>query len=399
MHPCLAVAFCRWEAFKFDANDFAVPAIRFAFFASRLGGYYDFPSLTDRDYQFIVQLPDAGGARGPWPIGDTPDAAMNTVVLQGYPLRRFDSAPFKDWAATDTGIVAGAEDAPPLIELVAPDKSGDPPVQAKVTIPLTQLKAKKVDAYGVIVSLGWSDPSHEQARRAKKCSVTFQGVEMKSNKHPTQKWHPIPSRKADEWIIKIGVNGRWFCHRWTDMKPGKYYPLDKTFTFTLGEGDEIGISAHGAVIIDPGAGRYMNTTTYADRLLRFSDDEIADYQRDAVCSNNAISKRMVADYDLDTNEWKLIHPILWGEVWFELVNKLRETWGNENDRLGLLDPGLSATHQSFVNPVPVSGWDRALNNQPRRLRAFLTRAEGDFEGDPNTPEYELICQISLDPQF
>ncbi len=58
LHPVKAVASARWQGVKFAENrDKYVPGIRFTFFASRRGGYFEFKDLTDKDYEFIVDLP------------------------------------------------------------------------------------------------------------------------------------------------------------------------------------------------------------------------------------------------------------------------------------------------------------------------------------------------------
>ena len=62
LHPLKAIAFAWWEAERFEENgDLFVPAIKFQFFMSRLGGYTDFPVINDgdangNDYEFIVSL-------------------------------------------------------------------------------------------------------------------------------------------------------------------------------------------------------------------------------------------------------------------------------------------------------------------------------------------------------
>ena len=64
LHPCKALAYAWWEAERFEQNgDAFVPAIKFLFFMSRLGGYFNFPAINDgdangNDYQFIVDLPE-----------------------------------------------------------------------------------------------------------------------------------------------------------------------------------------------------------------------------------------------------------------------------------------------------------------------------------------------------
>ena len=75
LHPCKAVATARWEAVKFDQNDYHAPAIQFMFFACTQGGYKDFPTIADHDYEFIVDLPEAPHEAPQHPVGHTPDRA------------------------------------------------------------------------------------------------------------------------------------------------------------------------------------------------------------------------------------------------------------------------------------------------------------------------------------
>jgi hypothetical protein len=419
LHPCLAVAFARWEAVQFDANEFPVPAIQFIFFASRLGGYHEFRSLTGNDYEFVVDLPPGAGQPRTAPIGHTPDFAMNTLVLPGYPLRKFDSAPFRSLARTGpNGFFAGFEDARPVIELIPSKDPAGRPVQAKVKIPLTQLKAneqksgRKLDAYGVIISLGWSDPGNLQARRVKKCTVTFHGITAFNNEHPVGflRNFPIPiigiilaarRKQEGDWIIKLGVNGRWFDQFLPTVKvpknDTKTYGLGKTFVFFLDEDDEVQINSHGASFTEPGIGDFMNKKTDADRVLRFVDGTEVDYERDAVCRDNRLSPRLTTIIpELFGSPPVQRHLMLWEETWMQQVLKLSETLSFENDPLGFIDPGVSAGPQPFPNPVAVRTWDPGLNGHLRRLRGFQTIDEGELQEHPGKPEYELVYSIALE---
>src|SRR5436853_4977587 len=91
LHPCKAVATARWEAVQFPENgELFVPAIQFMFFASRWGGYHDFPTIHDQDYEFIVDLPiPAVPAPVEYTIGHTPDFPLNTGVLRWDLLKKF----------------------------------------------------------------------------------------------------------------------------------------------------------------------------------------------------------------------------------------------------------------------------------------------------------------------
>ena len=87
IHPIGTVASARWEAVKFQSaaqvlfplkGDWGIdtpfmPAVQFMFFASRLGGYLTTPKTFERDYEFIVDLPNETAARSIVPIGATPE--------------------------------------------------------------------------------------------------------------------------------------------------------------------------------------------------------------------------------------------------------------------------------------------------------------------------------------
>ncbi len=145
VNPCRAVATARWEAFKFPENDGAVPVIQFMFFASKRGGYIDHETISDTDFEFIVDLPDLDLHRtAPFPIGHTakfpaanpPRFPHNTIVLRPRLLKHFNTGAF---------LEAGTVQNPPIVEVIPPDDPSQPPKQVKVMIPLSKMGA--VEAY------------------------------------------------------------------------------------------------------------------------------------------------------------------------------------------------------------------------------------------------------------
>ena len=181
LHPCKAVASARWEAFNFDENGGAfVPAIQFMFFACRKGGYKDFSAIDDVYYEFIVDLPRIElGPDVSWPIGHTPDFNLNTVVLRPHLLKHFNYSAFEN----AFGNRASPGEADPEIELLPPPQPGKEPEQVRMKIPLTKLKGKNKDSYGVIVSLGWHDPAGAQAAAVRKITLTFSHVQTQEFRH------------------------------------------------------------------------------------------------------------------------------------------------------------------------------------------------------------------------
>ena len=263
LHPCKAVATARWEAAEFDENEKHVPAIQFMFFASRFGGYWTFPSITDRDYEFVVDLPRIEAAPRAWDIGHTPDFPLNTVVLSPRLLRKFDSDPF----AAAAGKVKGKDHLEPVIEPIPAADPANPPEQVKVKIPLTQLKGKEVDAYGVIVSLGWYDPDGSQARKVRKIRVEFPKVHKAAVNHDVGK---------EEWRLKVGVNGRWFSRNRNQVENDTDIHLEKTVELLLSEEDFITINAHG--MEENQVGDFMKREE-PDRTLRI-DGQDATWKQD-----------------------------------------------------------------------------------------------------------------------
>ena len=416
LHPCMAIAFARWEAFRFESNEFAVPAIQFVFFVSRLGGYHDFRSITDTDYEFVVDLPKVGAPARTWPIGHTPEVGMNSVVLPGYPLQKFDSTPFRTEARVGSnGFFAGQEDLRPTVELIQPKDPQNPPIQASITIPLTKLKAeeqkrgRKLDAYGVITSLGWSDPGNVQARRVRKCTVAFQEISFLENEHPTGGLRNNPivrllthvrRRKEGDSVIKIGLNGRWFTQFLSTVKAPKRFSLQGgPFVFHLSEDDFIRFNAHGCSFTEPGIGDFMNKNSDAQRVLRMEDGTVVDYERDVVDGNGPSGRtRVIFDPGLGGPPTTL-QTTVWQEAFIALVDSLKDTFAFENDPLGVIDPGLSVAPQPFPNPVPIRTWNPAFNGQVRRLRGFRTMDDGELQQHPGHLEYELVFSIKVERQL
>ena len=167
LNPCKALATARWGAFKFEENEFAVPAIQFMFFACKRGGYIDYDTIRDQDYEFILDLPLLElEPRAPLPICHTGNFPHNTIVLRPRLLMDVNQKPFS-WAST-----AAIE---PIVTPIRPDDPQKPPSQVKVRVPLTSLP-DKAEACGFILSLGWFDPNFELAKKVKVCKVKFTGA-------------------------------------------------------------------------------------------------------------------------------------------------------------------------------------------------------------------------------
>ena len=246
LHPVKAVATARWEAFAFKENnkgkekgDVHTPAIQFMFFSSKFGGYNDFDTLKPKDgkpYEFIVDLPEAPVATAPHAIGHTPDFPVNTVMVRKLELlKHFERDRFKN-------ARSGAAVVDPTVDLLPLADGGDPKRrQAKVTIPLAALER---DYYGVIISLGWRDPTGELAAKVKKVTVRFDNLFKASINHDVFK---------EEWRFKAGVNGRWFQWEFMGVSNNSNHSLASDqkgrparIELFLHEDEFVQISAHGA---------------------------------------------------------------------------------------------------------------------------------------------------------
>lgn len=232
INPPKAIATARWEAFKFKENPKETPAIQFMFYANThlsSAGFFDknnphrpgFPPLNTDNFEFIIDLPPpVVTAKTEYAIGHTPEFAQNTLVLQ--PRLVFDANfdPFqKDGSGSADGVVEDSNDRTsndlttargprPTVELFGL-KPGEPPRQALIRIPLRNNISNNINAYGVLLSIGWLDPDSVSAPKVKKVSVTLVAIEA------TQ-----PDSDSD-WNINVGVNGRWFLFRFNASKAPK----------------------------------------------------------------------------------------------------------------------------------------------------------------------------------
>lgn len=186
INPAKAVATARWQAFNFQENEAAVPAIQFMFLASKRGGqdinnltstqldYIGYNAINDTDYEFILDLPPIDAPTAPFPIGHTfahkrsdlselPDFPHNTIVLRPRMLKDLRVLPLIGSAAIN-----------PIIEPIPGDDPTQPPKQVRIKIPLTSLGAD-AETCGFILTLGWFDPNLEQAHKVKFCKIEVIG--------------------------------------------------------------------------------------------------------------------------------------------------------------------------------------------------------------------------------
>ncbi len=336
LHPCKALASARWEAVKFDEHEHFSPAIQFMFFACRHGGYIDFPTLNKQNYEFILDLPKLSSETFEFPIGHSPDFPLNTILVRPRLLMKVDYQPFSN----AYGVIASAGMADPQVELLAPEEAGQLPSQDKVTIPLKNL-AETTDSYGMILSLGWHDPGQAKRETTKKVIVSFTNIEVHEH--------------HDFWItdsevqIKFGVNGRWFSVYEGDFSArSKSLRLGKRVELHLNEDDYIAINCHGMEEDPVGA---IMTEPANDRILKEDGRGRAyTWKGDIDQPDNFHASRVAAD----------------------LLEKMISTLENQNDPLGIIDPGYKLRDGDSSNPIQVSKLMELTGGPGRVFRGFLT---------------------------
>lgn len=339
LHPCKAVATARWEGVKFDENERYVPAVQFMFFACRKGGYKDFATLAETDYEFIVDLPRHEGGVVEYPIGHSPDFALNTLVVRPRLLIKLEYQPF----GNAFGRKVSPGDADPVVELLPPKRAGEHPCQARVRIPLTSLAGKGIDSYGVIVSMGWFDPNRAQAEKVKKVDILFTQIERYNI-------HEGFTGGEGEWQLKLGVNGRWHATSATEIARGtRLLRLGQRETIYLAENDELTITAHG--MEEDAVGGIMRENG-ADRTLKDGNGTAYSWESD-------IDQR---DSDHASNLAR------------SMVGKMAKTLSDENDKLGVINPGSRFRPADTKNPITVQELMQ-LREPKHELRCQLTARE------------------------
>ena len=254
IHPIRAFASHRLEGFKFEENDKAVLASRLMFVACRKGGYMDFEDFAKLDPQddpvFVVDLPPPP-LSGPitWPIGHTPEFPMNTLVLRPRLLVDFDFAPFKATASlADVGAVNKSVD--PKVELIKSSETVKIPDQAKITFPLSTLPAG-TGLYGVVVSIGWFDPTGELASRIKKVTVAIDQLEGLD--------------KGGDLRVMFAANGHWQTKS-LFVEDRRFASIGQQISLLVPDDGTVAISAHGAR--RNSFGRFFEQTPDPDRHLK-----------------------------------------------------------------------------------------------------------------------------------
>ncbi|MCB9898488.1 MAG: hypothetical protein H6825_10830 [Planctomycetes bacterium] len=370
--PLKAIATARLEGFQFPENEGPVPVTQFTFFTCKRGGYIDHDAINDRDYEFLVDLPELPETDDvPFPIGRTnkngTDFLHDTITLRPRLLVFVNSGAF-----TEAGTVL----LEPEITLVPPEK-GRIPTLARVKVPTSKLPAT-AQAAGFTLSLGWHDPVGDLGQDMRRITVKLERIEGNLGHEKRDKPDEITAvvkeieqqlkddakkdvrdsleksfgetlggfaaglvdklidvfvdeivdrfvsaltgavedalSSDEEWLVHVGVNGRWRAHQF-DFD-GKPRALGETHVFLLPKSEPIRV-AMCSVDFDPVGDVMLDQR--AKRLLDLDGSaplwpSIVDPAGNAA-QNLAIKKRLVLRY----------------------VFKLLTTLGDENDPLGFID--------------------------------------------------------------
>ncbi|MEO7095350.1 MAG: hypothetical protein ABI175_18990, partial [Polyangiales bacterium] len=346
--------------------------------------------------------------KGPHPIGATPDVGVNTIMLRKPELlKHFEKKRFAN-------AKGSAADADPIVELLPLADGGDPTKrQAKVTIPLNALTG---DFYGVIVSLGWRDPTGEQAARVKKVTVKFLNLHKGTIDHDTFK---------EEWRFKAAVNGRWFQWFFDGVSNNSNHDLANdeshsptTVELFLEDVDFVQFSSHGAEVdlVDDvyerlDAGRTVVIS--ADDVHEMATLGTSQPQFDPVIVN-----RGAVDGPVTWFGQVEVKPLLQNHSYpvqraiaRSARNLMITTLGDQNDPLGLMDAFVNQpAHEKQNNPFFIKGrvGQKAAEFE---LTGYETYEEGDSaelleraHGDPvsaNNPDfidYKLKVSVLVEEQ-
>ena len=422
LHPCKAIAAARWEAFKFAENDHVVPAVKFMFLTHRTGGFVDFDSLRPKngeDYEFIVDLPEMPEGEIPLTVavGHTPEFPHNTIVLRkpDEPLVFADFGPFTN--ANGKGPPRKGFD--PHVTLLPLNDANPRRRQVKVTIPLLSLLKAHADTdyYGVVLWMGWPDPAGTEGKKVKKVTVEFVNLRKSVINQDTF---------AEEWRFKAGVNGRWFQWDFTGMHNNTDHSLAQPspVVFWLHEDDAVVIAAHGAEL-DLVDDIYDNP-----RTIQVNQAEIDFEKRPPVSvppldpfdilgtggdiiTGQLPSRDVVWSTDVDVRPpaqqdrfGAATHPVQ-RAVARRLFSKLLKTLNDQNEPLGLIDPGYGTAVEDAQNPFFIKRQENTttkitllgLQTWEKGSTAELLERPRDVVILPEWIDYELTYTVTVEPQL
>jgi hypothetical protein len=291
-----------------------------------------------------------------------------------------------------------------------PKKPGKPlERQAKVTIPLTDFADENpdVDSYGVIVSIGWFDPDKRQAKDVKKCTVTLKSITKSVLDHDTF---------AEEWRFKAGVNGRWIHREFNGMGSNDTRALNETFVIHLHQDDFISVTSHGAEV------DLVDDVYKSDRMVTLSQRDINEVDLvggDVPIGGDTTQRPIDWDRDVDGNRNANGNALngslpVQRAICRKLFDLMFTTFGDQNDPLGMIDPGRGSAAEAKLNPRRVrdviaekgEGVEETIELQAMATSEVGSSAEL-VRVDPNLPppalepsdfDYKLVYTIKVEPQ-
>ncbi len=425
IHPCKAIAFSRYEGFKFPENKGGVRAVRFFFLATSEGGYVNFRNESDRDgkthtapitlrdrnYEFLVDLPERSFVRSPHPIGATTRFMRNTIAIRPRLLMQIRMAPFVGgdkqtprWASD----IRFHDSVLPKVVLMPPEQPGQAPKQARVIVPLDKLPAANPDegeVYAFDLALGWHDPDGSEVELLQQVDITFESLTFAEDHAPVR--------------IKTCINGRWQAKILGDVDEDDLVPINQKEQFHLPKDARMAIMVHGTT--RHGFGEFLEGTTLKDRHLRVGG--IIDVKKDLeekLKTATTVAQKIAIEADLDridqlldgvddfigqrfTPDW--LSDIDAEREKDELAEKnrvsaiARELWvrpapifNRADDPIGWVEGvgiDLLPSELAFVRGRVTPNWD--LISSPERLVKFLkANASEQPPGQPNVVTAKLF---------
>jgi hypothetical protein len=206
----------------------------FASNAKSSGGDFRFDTIHDLDWEFVVQLPPGGALASddPYTVGSSARFKLNTLDIGRRLLVDVNTKPFADIPpGTGTGEFAFK----PVITPLAVKGGDGTPTHVRIRFPMSKV-SDAIQTVGVIVSLGWHDPGGALARRVHKVTITFRELEIRE----------FHEGGEGEWIVNLGVNGRWFQRLLTVRNGQAIQPIrDASVELFLSEDDMVQVAVHG----------------------------------------------------------------------------------------------------------------------------------------------------------
>ena len=195
-------------------------------------------------------------------------------------------------------------------------------------------------------------------------------------------------------MIKVGVNGRWSIHEFEGVHNDTDLPLgNRRFEFFLDQEDAILISSHGADIDATHAAMGIGPLRVDGRPARwFPDIDSFDPARDGT-----VHHRDRADYVQARRVVDALTSMFMSA--FGIIGAIAVAT-DENDPLGIIDPGKGPSRDQPFNPLRVGSADRI--DRDVVLTAFPAGADPHSaelaEAVSGPSDYTLHLHVLVEPQ-